>query len=293
MVRTPSHKRSRRGGFTLIELLVVIAIIAILIALLLPAVQQAREAARRTQCKNHIMQINLALENYRMAHETLPPGVVNPEGPIRSEAQGYHFNWLTMILPYCEQQNVYRHLDFSKSLYDEANLPARQTKISLLMCPSDGGGVPQPEVGVSNYVGSHHDSEAPIDKDQAGVLFLNSRIRYEDLTDGSMYTIFFGERVLEREPADLGWGSGTRFSLRNGGTRINAELESRRRQVEPQENVPPADPLLKVGGFASTHSGGAHFGMGDGSVRFISENVETTLLKQLTNRADGELPREF
>ena len=82
---TPNHRATRHSGFTLIELLVVIAIIAVLIALLLPAVQQAREAARRTQCKNNMMQIGLALNNYMMAHEVLPPGTQNDTGPIQSK----------------------------------------------------------------------------------------------------------------------------------------------------------------------------------------------------------------
>src|SRR5262249_55096186 len=98
--------RHRQAGFTLIELLVVIAIIAVLIALLLPAVQQAREAARRTQCKNNLMQINIALTNYMMAHNVLPSGTVNDVGPILSkEGAGYHMGWLAQILPYIEQHN--------------------------------------------------------------------------------------------------------------------------------------------------------------------------------------------
>lgn len=279
-------KRWNRRGFTLIELLVVIAIIAVLIALLLPAVQQAREAARRTQCKNNMMQLLLALENYRMAHETLPPGTVNPAGPIRSEPEGYHMSWIVQILPYFEQQNVYRHIDFSKSIYDDANKPARETRISVLVCPS---AVIQGSKAVSSYAGSHHDAEAPIDVKQNGVLFLNSRIRYEDLTDGSMYTIFLGERLLRDSDSDLGWASGTRATLRNGGHAIASQSLQ---WGQPVAEAQPEDPL-HVGGFGSVHAGGAHFGMGDGSVRFFSSNIKPDLLRNLTNRADGELPEDF
>ena len=128
--------KSRSTGFTLIELLVVIAIIAVLIALLLPAVQQAREAARRTQCKNNLMQIGLALNNYMMAHEVLPPGTQDDVGPIQSkENGGYHMSWLTQILPFVEQQNVYEHIDFVVPVYDPLNVPVRQQRIATFLCP--------------------------------------------------------------------------------------------------------------------------------------------------------------
>src|SRR5438874_5474009 len=104
--RTP---RRCRGAFTLIELLVVIAIIATLIALLLPAVQQAREAARKTQCRNNLMQIGLALHNYEMAHECLPPGSIDPNRPIRNEAKGFHVGWIVQLLPFLDQTNTFQH----------------------------------------------------------------------------------------------------------------------------------------------------------------------------------------
>ena len=92
----------RRHGFTLIELLVVISIIAVLISLLLPAVQSAREAARRAQCLNNLMQLAIALQNYESSHEMFPPGVVSETGPVLDQPTGYHFGWLVRILPYCE-----------------------------------------------------------------------------------------------------------------------------------------------------------------------------------------------
>ncbi len=146
----------RTRGFTLIELLVVIAIIAILIALLLPAVQQAREAARRTQCKNNMMQLGLALHNYSMAFEILPPGSVNDTGPIVSVPQGYHMSWIVQILPMMEQSNLFRSINFDEGAYAPGNGGPRAVMLPALRCPSDvpngtviGGGTGS----VTNYAG--------------------------------------------------------------------------------------------------------------------------------------------
>src|SRR5689334_17259576 len=115
-----THRRFRRGahtrtsaGFTLVELLVVIAMIGILIALMLPAVQAAREAARRISCANNLAQLGLAVQSYESAFGSLPPGVIEPSGPIQSVAQGNHVNWLAHLLPQLEQQNAYDRLDFA------------------------------------------------------------------------------------------------------------------------------------------------------------------------------------
>src|SRR5262245_43020459 len=126
-----------RHGFTLIELLVVIAIIAVLIALLLPAVQQAREAARRTQCKNNLMQVGLALLNYEMAGECLPPGTVAPNRPMRNEPVGYHVGWIVPLLPYLDQSNTYQHFDFSVGVHGPENKSAREVRVASLLCPSN------------------------------------------------------------------------------------------------------------------------------------------------------------
>ncbi|OYV81635.1 MAG: prepilin-type cleavage/methylation domain-containing protein, partial [Planctomycetia bacterium 21-64-5] len=211
---------ARSRGFTLVELLVVIAIIGVLIALLLPAVQAAREAARRTQCNNNLGQLALAVANYESAFRSLPPGVLDASGPIQSVAQGHHISWLAHILPQVEQRNAYKLLDFSASAYAPANLPVRNWQANVFICPSDGGGPFGPGPGTSNYAGCHHDVEAPIDADNHGVLFLNSHVRLRDITDGTSQTILTGEKLVT--PTDLGWLSGTRATLRNTGSPINA-----------------------------------------------------------------------
>ena len=295
--RIPCRRR-RSPGFTLIELLVVIAIIAVLIAFLLPAVQQAREAARRTQCKNNLMQIGLALHNYMGAHGVLPPGTQNPTGPIQSkEDGGYHMGWCTQILPYIDESNAYKLIDFNVSVYDRANAPVRNHRISTFLCPSDNSNMAP---GMTNYCGIHNDFETPIDVDQNGVLFLNSSIRYEDIRDGSSNTLFAIESTVLNGGA-LGWMSGTRSTLRNlviatpgsspdapptfqSGIRSDAQ-SGRAMQVAAVGSL-NAD---FVGSGVSLHTGGLHGLVGDGSVRFISQNISPMTLHTLANRQDGEL----
>ena len=286
-----------RAGFTLIELLVVIAIIAVLVALLLPAVQQAREAARRTQCKNNLMQIGLALHNYEMAYERLPPGSVDPNRPIRNEPVGYHFGWIVQLLPHLDQINVYQHFDSKVGVYDAANQPAANVRISALICPSHWNTSRTLAPAATTYAGCHHDVEAPIDEDNNGVLFLNSSVRYRDIRDGASNTIFVGE--MADLPDGLGWASGTRATLRNAGTSINSASSFPRPGISglpvAAGAAQPAAPagkdalLLQVGGFGSYHTGGAHFTFGDGSVRYISQNINPVTFKNLAHRADGQL----
>lgn len=206
-------------GFTLVELLVVIAIIGVLVALLLPAVQASREAARRSSCVNNVRQLIIALHDYEHAHEHFPAGTTNPTGPIKNLPQGDHMSWIARILPDLGEQARFRQIDFTVGAYHKLNNPMRQTTIKTLICPSWGG-----DVGpISSYAGVDNDKEAPIDVDNNGVLFLNSKITFDDLKDGSAYTLFVGEKIID--PAtDLGWMSGTPATLRNTGTLINAPL---------------------------------------------------------------------
>lgn len=210
-----SHSKST-AGFTLVELLVVIAIIGILVALLLPAVQAVREAARRSQCSNNLVQISLAVNQYEMAHSVYPPGSLDTQGPIRSVAKGYHHGWISQILPYMEQRNTWMHIDRAVSVYDKKNAAVRDLAIGTLNCPSS----PWSTDGYSDFAAVHHEIEAPIDSNNNGTFFLNSRVRYDGLLDGSSQTLFIGEKLPA--PNDLGWMSGTNATLRNTGTPIAA-----------------------------------------------------------------------
>jgi prepilin-type N-terminal cleavage/methylation domain-containing protein/prepilin-type processing-associated H-X9-DG protein len=348
MKSTPTARRSAtHSGFTLVELLVVIAIIGVLVALLLPAVQASREAARRSSCANNVRQIIIALHDYEHAHEHFPAGSTNPTGPIKNLPQGDHMSWIARILPDLGEQARFRQIDFTVGAYHKLNNPMRQTMIQTLMCPS----WPGMDAPISCYAGVHHDKEAPIDVDNNGVLFLNSKITFDDLRDGSAYTLFVGEKNTD-EVTDLGWMSGTPGTLRNTGTLINAPLnplaptpanrnswgsppwvetstemmqgstgadedgvigvgeggeflydqdgndqvdeavteakEKETEQVDPYIKVGgnPQAPLA-VGGFGSSHPGGANFAFGDGGVRMLSDDLDLKVLQQLANRRDG------
>jgi type II secretory pathway pseudopilin PulG len=194
---------------------VVIAIIGILVALLLPAVQAAREAARRQTCSKYLEQLILAVHNYEMLHGVYPPGTIDQAGPIQTLPQGFHHNWIVQLLPYLEEKNTYAHVNKTVSVYDPDNAAVRQLHIKLLNCPS------MPGVGraYSDYAAVHHHLEAPIDVDNRGTFFLNSRVGYSDVKDGASHTVFIGEKL--RIAGDLGWMSGTRATLRNTGVPIN------------------------------------------------------------------------
>ena len=214
MIRFIRPSRSR-SGFTLIELLIVMAIIGVLVALLLPAVQFAREAARRMSCGSNLGQLIVAVNHYEMAHGVYPAGTLDANGPIVNARLGYHHNWLVQTLPYLEEQNVWDAVDKKLSIYHAKNAPVQKLGLRIVHCPtSTGGGGP-----MSDYAACHNDIESPINAKDNGVFFLNSRVRYDNIKDGSSNTIFIGEKLTD--PWDMEWCSGTRGSIRNTGTLIN------------------------------------------------------------------------
>jgi hypothetical protein len=272
-------------------LLVVIAIIGVLVALLLPAVQAAREAARRVSCLNNVTQLGLSLHNYEFHNETLPPGVTNPDGPIRNEAQGVHVSWIVKVLPYLEQNALYRKFDQSLGAYDPANAEVRAVEIRPLECPSDGTPFTNDvrTIARSSYAGCYHDAEAPIDKDNHGLLFLNSKIRYSQIYDGSTMTLLVGEAFTT--PETLGWVSGTRATLRN--TSVIETYQPHLGAAPPRNDEKEKAGSLFVGGFGSHHPGGLNIGLADGSTRFLSANTDPEILRRIGNRADGEIVKPF
>ena len=250
----------------------------------------APEAARRCQCSNNLSQLGLAVHHYEFNAEYLPSGVINPDGPIRAEEIGQHVSWIVGILPYIEQSNAYRKFDQAAGAYAPVNKPVRSEPIAILTCPSHPNPTSerndQAKLAFTNYAGCHHDSEAPINDDNNGVLFLNSRLRLSKVLDGLSQTILLGEM---RDNSDsLGWVSGTRSTLRNTGSLNDPRTFDQSLNGAPLEPVEPAG-SLRVGGFGSYHTGGAQFVFADGSSRFISSSIDKAMYQKLGNRADGEL----
>lgn len=288
-----------RIGFTLVELLVVMAIIGVLMGLLLPAVQAAREAARRTSCMNNLSQLALAIHHHEFNAERLPSGTINPSGPIRSEAIGKHVSWTVQILPYIEQRNLHERFDFGAGAYAPENREVRSGFVPTFLCPSNpgiylnrGGARSSDAIGESHYAGNHHDSESPIAGDNHGLLFLNSKIRFADILDGSSQTLLLSEIKLDE--SHLGWVSGTRSTLRNvGGFGAISEEGDRVPAVFPAQPDPAAQPEptgpLDVGTFDSFHHGGMNAAIADGAVRFLSENIDNEVMRQIANREDGKV----
>lgn len=319
-----------RRGFTLIELLVVIAIIAILIALLLPAVQQAREAARRSTCKNNLKQLGLALHNYHDVHKSFPPGYVDYSALVNTN-QG-HWSWTAFIFPFVDQAPLYERLNVGNVMVSAditANLTLFTNELPVFRCPSDTGTQVNGAAGnardiqdatgtfhsiaTNNYVGANNswqlrrNSNGNPANGANGMFSRNSSKQFRDMLDGSSNVIMVGERSTR--VAGIDTYAAVLFAIRDStGTGAN--------NVWDGTNVPNNDLSFALGGgytrinqpianarqgFSSPHTGGVQVLLGDGRVRFISENINhnnsTTAVdstfERLIGIADGQAVGEF
>ena len=285
----------RPRGFTLVELLVSIAIIGILIMLMLPAVSASRESARQSFCANNLAGLSQALTDYELATGHFPPGVVNPQGPIFNLPEGLHHNWIFQVLPMLDERPVAERIDPEISVYDPQHDLVREISLSQLVCPSDRA-IPG-LLRQSNYVGIHHDVEAPIGADNHGILFLNSKIYRDDIQDGSAHTLLLSEK-RNLPGGDLGWLSGTRATLRNTGTSINRIDETKilffstdglPSDAQPLDQTQVDSRKAYVGGLSSDHAIGPNTAFADGHVQLLDAQIDAATLQQLGHRMDHGL----
>ena len=305
-----SHSFSVRRGFTLIELLVVIAIIAILIALLLPAVQQAREAARRTQCRNNLKQIGLALHNYHDTHNVLPPGYVQVYPSARNEA-----TWVAFILPGLDQANRYNSFDFNACWGctgpTSQNFPGQSAPLPAFLCPSDTQApaaydtYARGNYGASNGIGplTSVPGYTVNPRGELGIFNGNSRVRFADIRDGTSNTAAVSElRTYAKSTTDF---RGVMFYPEGPFTHHNYTPNSRiPDQTRTGWCTGTIDPPC-TGAYAafndrnmiysarSLHTGGVHTLLADGSVRFVSENLNLQTWQDLSIYDDGRVVGEF
>lgn len=296
-MKRPKPKR----GFTIIDLLAVIGCIAILLALTAPAISQARAAARRSMCKNNLKQIGLALHNYHDVHNTFPPGWI-AASPAPGARIGY--GWQTFILPQVEQNPLFNRIDFNKPLASANGL--MQTELPVYRCPEDATPNTNPlrsNYGTSNYSGNYGTIAgrwfgAPNGRPLTGwlaprrtqnwpgamgqghatdgVFYRNSTTRMRDIVDGTSNSFMVGERSA-KSGAGI-WPGAVDNATPNdvvtdcsAGNTINSRYTS----------------------FSSEHKGGAQFAICDGSVRFISENINQRTFSLLGSINDGQPIGDF
>lgn len=311
----------KRYGFTLVELLVVIAIIGILVALLLPAVQMAREAARRMSCSNNLRQLGLATHNYHDTLGSFPPGYlafgVSPMAPA-SDEDGSGFAWSAMLLPYLEQTTLHAAIVFERDCRDPLNLAVADTVLATYRCPSDPGdstfiatdGTTDYALGVSNYVGIMGYGSAtmmPGNPAGRGMFFRNSAMRLADVLDGSSNTIMIGERtqlhrfnnVANSVAANSTWYAAVPGVVRPAGMggMMSSMTEAQPSLVLGHVGQPAMGMMMAmhhtpnqtnhIVHFSSQHPGGINFVACDGSVHFLNETIDYETFRRLGVCDDG------
>jgi prepilin-type N-terminal cleavage/methylation domain-containing protein len=296
-----------KRGFTLVELLVVIAIIGILVALLLPAVQAAREAARRMSCTNNLKQIGLALHNYHDSYKVLPPGFIKVYGNGNQLTARGNWSWGGLILPFVEQQPLHASFNVGpvtlSQVVDEAvlanppKLTALKSPLDVFRCPSDtaprtnvareiaGEQVPREATVTSNYVGVNGTWGFPNYLNgtniRQGLFGRNRGFRLADITDGTSCTLAVGERNWRRKHTNGNMVTvraanvfGIRGEKRNNSNGLADAMGSCRFKIN-HNHAGAAGRSRR--GFGSMHPGGSQFVLADGAVRFLAETIDADM----------------
>lgn len=289
--------KHRTSAFTLVELLVVISVIGILMALLLPAVQAAREAARRNTCQNNLRQIGVAMHNYHSTYSRFPSGWI-----ADGSGGGTGWGWAALLLPYIEQSSLNKRIDYHTHIDADINAGSRIKPIELYFCPSDGakqeGGTfvleddPNNEdpyahehlpmtLASSNYVGVYGATHCLSDEiniigtDFGGIFCYDSRVGMVDIRDGSSNTILVGERSSRKGFSTwVGVVHGAKFPVE---------------RVVASTFRPPNNKHEQFEDFGSWHPGGAQFVYCDGSVRMVNSEIRADTFQALGTRAGREI----
>jgi prepilin-type N-terminal cleavage/methylation domain-containing protein len=290
-LRNTQHSQTSRTGFSLIELLVVIAVIALLVAILMPAVQMARESARKSMCTNNLRQFGIALHAY---HDT---SKVFPSGQVHGSTTGLSsWGWGAMLLPHIEQSTIYNKLDFKRIVGNPAtdavavkSMENIQIPFPQLRCPSD------PDLAATDKMNTAADAYHAVTPGmstmsyypnagafntydhgenklwQNGVMFINSSVRIDDISDGTTYTVLLGEVARKQTTY-----AGRYYGAVNAAGEICCN-EQVMRDGQYRLNY-GGDLTTDVGsrkyGYSSSHRGGAYFLFGDNHVKFLSDNIE-------------------
>jgi prepilin-type N-terminal cleavage/methylation domain-containing protein len=292
---TPRSFSRLRRGFTLIELLVVIAIISLLVGLLMPAVQKAREAARKISCANNLRQLGLALANYHNNFNQFPPSRLND----------YQATWLVLLMPYVEQDNLYYQWNLNATYYDQTNI-ARQSPVKGYYCPSRRSASSDPSLSISgdypsfgqgttNVPGALGDYAANIGTtgfdyptptaNPNGCFQLGPKgLPISSISDGTSNTIMVGEKHIPLGKFGVGWWDCSQYngdyylcSTRSGGIGFDVAT----------------NPAMTKWAFGSAHVGTVQYVFADGSVHSINTALATTTMALLCDRADGQVIPDY
>lgn len=285
---------ARRSAFTLIELLVVIAIISVLVGLLLPAVQKAREAASRISCANNLKQIGLTMHMYHNDHDELPPSRMG-----RALA-----TWSVLILPYMEQENLFRQWDLSKMYFDQ-NETARRTPVKSYFCPSrraasdglslSGDLLFMPNGELVHFPGALSDYAAEVDKtghdeseetcpNMSGSFQVKSGMRFIDFTDGLSNALLVGEKHVPITSHGVGWWDCSTY---------DGEYPMCWTRAASQKHPLTTNPRDTGWKFGSRHTGVVNFCFADGSVRALPVSIDPLTLELLGMRNDGQVTPDY